>query len=161
MTNTYQGLETVNGEMIIKHVIKNGETLKVGSMVKLDGVISGAGAGDAIYGTVVGFVSKDGLPIQTDGVGGDFRGEFTAKSDNETVDEVSAVVDIALDKLYVMGADATLGTTAGSDLAGKAFDLADADTIDESTVGTGTQVLSHGKFDDSHLIISIKKSQLL
>ena len=83
--------------------------------------------------------------------------------------EVYGLIDVSKTSVYTVEADATLGTTTGSDKAGVNFDcVADSDKIDESSVlgaGTTASFFSWGKDPDpkapaNSLLVSIQESQI-
>lgn len=64
---------------------------------------------------------------------GSFLGTYTVASNNQTVAKVSALVDISQFTLYSVLANATLGTTTGSNLPGYYTALATSQTTAESS----------------------------
>jgi hypothetical protein len=153
------------GPLLVERIITNSATVAVGDAVK---TTAGFGAlvttGDDILGVVESVIGADGLAVST---GGTYRGNpgdaFTAASDNQTVARARVRVDVDMSSLYEGLPDAAIGTTAGSGLAGKTFDLVDEDNIDESTVNeTKQQVYSHGPSinDTTRLVINILESEL-
>lgn len=69
---------------------------------------------------------------------GSFLGTFLTASDNQTVAKVSALVDVSKFSLYSVLANATLGSTTGSNLPGYYTALADSKTTSESTASTSS-----------------------
>lgn len=138
---------TVN---VIAHIISGSMTLEEGDAVKL---VGGAGVepadavGDKIYGYVVGFQCKNGLPIAKAVSGTDYDGTYTASpdgdtyvsaSDNLTDKKVRALVVPAEGLVVSAKPDATPGTTTGSNLSGYYIDILTTDStkVDESEATT-------------------------
>jgi len=134
--------------MLVEYTIADAQTLSIGEAVKFSsGELVTAGAGGAFLGVIAGFVKADGSPVTDDGDGGDYSGTYTAPTSNT----VKAQVDISDKSVYSVTADATLGTTTGSDLAGYNMDfVAASNQLNESTsVTTTAQVFSLGKDPDA------------
>ncbi len=98
--------------------------------------------GALVLGHVAAIRDANGLGMSTTGVAGagigSFVGTFATASDNQTVAQVRAEIDISKFSLYGAEEDAAIGTTTGSNLIGYFQDLADEDTLDESTAATTT-----------------------
>lgn len=92
-------------------------------------------AGARVAGHVQAHITKEGMGLLTTGVAGSeigsYSGAWTAASDNQTVAQVAALVDITKYTLYSEQTDGTFGTTANSNLLGMFTDIADEDSIDE------------------------------
>ena len=150
------------GQELVEKVITDATTLTLGDCVKLtSGKLVLGGAGGAIYGILSGIRKATGDPVTDNGAGGDFVDTYLTPSSNTVV----GVVDISTDRIYSVAADATLGTTTGSDLAGYNMDLvAASDQLDESTAATTTaQFFSHGPDPDgsaasNSVLVSIQES---
>lgn len=150
-----------------KRIIANSEVLQVGEAVRIDndGFIVTCPAGSTVYGVVQGIVGKNGETPRTNGAGANFdpRGSFTAAADNETVDQYSVLILTEKTAQYAVSADATLGTTAGSNLAGYRMDHTSGGLVlDESTAATtSAQWVSHGvdPTSASHVLVSIFEHQ--
>jgi len=115
-------------------------------------------AGDKyLLGVVVGFSKKNGEVYPTYGQDPSLTpNQVTTASDNLTNAQVHAVVVPFTSEMELeMDLDAAAGTTTGSDQPFVYFNLADARTVDESTVlgsdatGTPLQILSLGLIDGS------------
>jgi hypothetical protein len=135
------------GPLVVDRIVTNSVTIAIGDSVKTASGFAALGtAGARVLGHVVGLVGKDGLSPVKDGTFLNNPGEaYTVASDNQTVAQVRAIVEVSQDALYAAEIDATAGTTTGSDLAGYNFDLVDEDTLDESTAAqTVAQYYSHG-----------------
>lgn len=151
------------GRELVEYTIADSTTITIGDAVKLaSGKIALAGAGGALLGIVAGIRKADGSPVTDNGAGGDFTNTYTTPSSNT----VKAVVDVSTDSIYSVTADATLGTTTGSDLAGYNMDLlAASDQLDENTAATTTaQFFSWGQDPDgsaasNSVLVSIQESQ--
>jgi len=150
------------GRILREFTITDSTELTVGEAVKLtSGKLVVAGAGGALLGILVGFKKADGGLITDNGSGGDFSGTYTTPASNT----VKGIVDVSSDSIYTVTADATLGTTTGSDLPGYNLDLvATSDQLDESTAATTTaQFFSFGEDPDhtaptNSLLVKIQES---
>jgi len=153
-----------SGRILVEQTIADSKTITVGDAVRLaSGKVDLAGTGAAVYGIVAGLRKADGSPLTDNGAGGNFNDTYTTGTSNTVV----AVVDISTDSVYSVTADATLGTTTGSNLAGYNMDIvAASDQLDESTAVTTTaQFFSHGVDSDGEapsnsVLVSIQESQV-
>lgn len=131
-----KSLNPNGGRELMNFRIADSKTIAVGDAVKLTGdavTCELAGAGGSALGIVAAIQKADGSPVTDNGAGGDFTGTYTTAASNT----VEAVVDISRQSVYTVTADATLGTTAGSDMIGYKFDaLAASNQLDESTATT-------------------------
>lgn len=108
-------------------IIENSATMTIGDMVRgsydsgaANGMVELAAAGNPILGVVVGIVDKDGIDMDnsrvtlSSGSWATATHTATTGSDNTTVDQIKAIVDI--DPLSVWSAtpDAAIGTTTSS-----------------------------------------------
>ena len=149
-------------------VLADSTEFTIGDAVKEDGTNGTLivwGAGGAGWGIIIGFKKADGSPVTDNGAGSDFDDTYTTPSSNT----VLAIVDTSKTSLWSVTADATLGTTTGTDKTGVNLDLvAASDQLDESSVqtaGTTASFLSFGadpdpKAPSNSLIVSIQESQL-
>lgn len=114
-----------------------------------------ASSGFAILGTsanplighVDSIVTLNGVGVEDNGSGSDFVGSYTTASDNQTVAQVGARVDVSKETLYSAEVSQAIGTTPGSNLNHYKMDLSDEDTLDETSAVTGTnsaQYATHG-----------------
>lgn len=150
--------------MLKEFTLKASTTFTEGDAVELaSGVLDVCGAGGALLGILVAIRKADGSPVTDDGAGGDFTNTYTTAASNTVV----GVVDVSTTSIYSCAADATLGTTTGSDLPGYNLDVvAASDTLDEDTATTGTaQFFSLGPDPDvsapaNSLLVTIQESQL-
>lgn len=136
------------GRILIPFTITDSTELTVGEDVKLtDGKLVVGGAGGATLGILTSIRKADGSPVTDNGDGGDFVETYTTGTSNTVV----GVVDISTDSVYSVTADATLGTTTGSDLAGYNMDMvAASNQLDENTAATTTaQFFSLGQDPDT------------
>ena len=155
-------------QILQKKIITNSEDVKVGLAVLMnvdDETVEAVLATVAVYGIIIGFEKYNGAcPPLNDGDGGDFYLDYTAASDNETVEKMCALIDVSTSTKYSVDVDATLGTTGNSDQAGNMFDVvAASDELDESSVSASEgQFLSWGvdPENSSRLIVTINESQL-
>ena len=133
---------TPNGAPVLRRtIITNSVVTVVNDSYKLASGFGALGtAGTSVLGHVTGISTLDQVGVNTTGVAGaemgSFVGSYTAAADNQTVAQVKAEVDISKDTLYSAEVDVAIGTTTGSDLDGYFMDLADEDTLDESTAAT-------------------------
>ncbi len=153
------------GRELIELTLADSSTFTVGDAVKInsDGALELAGAGGVLAGIITAIRKADGTPLTDNGAGGDFINTYTTPASNTVV----AVIDVSINSLYSVTVDATLGTTAGSNLAGFNMDLvAASDQLDESTAAqTTAQFFSYG-VDNSEgapansVLVSIQESQV-
>jgi len=158
-------LGNFGGPLLVDRIVANSVTVSVGGAVKtLAGFAALVAAGDKILGVVEQVIGSNRLAVSTGSTyRGNFGDTFAAAADNQTVAMNRVRVDVDKSALYQVAADATLATTAGSDLAGKTFDLADSLLVDESTVNiTSQQVYSHGPSAvvTTQLVVNIFESEV-
>ena len=135
------------GPVLVDRIVTNSVTVAISDAVSTTSCFAALGtAGNPVLGHVVAIQGKDGLSVVKDGTFLNNPGNtHTVDSDNQTVDKTKVIVDISQDSLYTAELDAAAGTTTGSDLSGYNLDLADEDTLDESTAAqTTAQYYSHG-----------------
>lgn len=152
------------GRILMPFTITDSTELTIGEAVKLtSGKLVVAGAGGALLGILESFQKADGSPVTDNGSGSDFTDTYTTSTSNT----VQGVVDVSRDSIYSVTADATLGTTTGSDLAGYNMDLvAASNQLDESSAATTTaQFFSYGEDPDgtaasNSVLVSIQESIL-
>ncbi len=119
------------------------------SLKLVSGFLSLGTTGVSVFGHVTAIRTEKGVGTETSGAAGaatgSFVGTFLTASDNTTVAKVKAECDISKETMYSAEEDAAIATTTGSNLAGYYQDLADEDTLDESTAATTTmQYAGHG-----------------
>lgn len=156
-------LKQSDSKVIKEYIVANSQTITVGDAVQIDGdgFIIPAGTSGLILGIVTDVITERGTAVVTDGTTGaelgSFRGTFTTASNNETVAKVKVRVNLSSEDIYSASVDAAIATTAGSNELGATFALAGEDVLDESSVGTGTQFISHGvdPEDSTRLLVSI------
>lgn len=144
MAFTLYGTLSSHGAPVLRsEIVANSVALVTMDSVKVaSGFVALGTAGALVLGHVHGISTNKGVGLNTTGVAGaevgSFVGAFTMASDNQTVANVRAIVDISKHTLYSGTPDATIGTTTGSNLLGYHTDIADEDDIDEDTAATGT-----------------------
>jgi len=128
-----QNLSANGGRMLRDFPVVTTITVSVGDCVELSGdaltCTEDAGSAKAL-GIVNSLHKLDGTPWTDNGAGGAYTGTYT------TTDSTSCIasVDISQTSVYSVAADATLGTTGGSDMPGYTMDcVAGGTTLDEST----------------------------
>lgn len=144
------------------YVINNSEAITEGDLVRLDtnGHVILATAGANILGSVIGVVTTNGGPVAYDSGSED---TWTVDSDNETVDQHKALVNVDPTAVYEIDFSADIGTTSGS-VVGARFDLTDHDTVDESSAGTASKQVALVETisdDDDRGRVVILENQLL
>ncbi len=147
MIHKIGSLGNFGGPLLVDRILTNSITVAIADSVKTASGFAALGTtGARVLGHVEGLIGKDGLSPVKDGTFlGNLGATYAVASDNQTVAQVRARVDVATTSLYSAELDAAIATTTGSGLAGKNFDLADEDTLDESTVAETTlQYYSHG-----------------
>jgi len=154
--------------VLVRRTIANSTEVTVNDSMRMNGGF--ADLGDAttnVLGHAVGISTKGGVGVSTDGSTGaemgSFSGTFTSASDNQTVSQVKVELDISQDSLHSAEVNDTLGTTTGSDEDGSYFDLADEDTLDESSYSaTAAQYHAHkaDPQDSTRLIVNIFESSV-
>ena len=153
------------GPILVDRIVANSVTMGVGYSVKTASGFAALGtAGAMVLGHVVNIAGDNGLAPALDGTFlGNLGSTFAAASDNQTVAKVRVIVDVSQNSLYSAEVDAAIGTTTGSNLAGYRMDLADKDTLDESTaVATTAQYYSHGvdRNNTAQAIVNIHESEI-
>jgi hypothetical protein len=126
-----------------KAILSNSITSTVMDSIKLASGFAALGTtGALVFGHLTNHKDPDGVGLLTTGVAGaeigSYVGTYLTASNNQTVGLVAAECDISTFSLYSAEVDAAIGTTTGSDLAGYKMDLADEDTLDESTAALTT-----------------------
>jgi len=157
-------LDANSGRVLMNFTITDSTELTIGEAVKFaSGKLVVAGAGGALLGVLTDIRKADGSPVTDDGAGGDFVETYTTPTSNTVV----GVVDVSQTSVYSVTADATLGTTTGSDLAGYNMDLvAASNQLDESSAVTTTaQFFSLGQDPDgdapaNSVLVTIQESEM-
>lgn len=160
---------TNQAPLLRRYVIANSITVTVNDSVKLaTGFVALGTAGALVLGHVNSISAPTGLGVNTSGqVGagfGSYVNSFLTASNNQTVAQIKADVDINKFSLYAATANAAFGTTTGSNLAGYHIDLQDQSQLDEDSVVTATaQYSTHGMDTTvaTQAVINIYESQLL
>lgn len=137
------------GRIMMEFTLSSSGTYTVGDAMKIDssGELDLVGAGASVAGILAGFRTAAGEPLTDNGASGEFTNTYTTPASNTVLGKI----DISKESIYSVTADATLGTTTGSDLAGYMMDvLAASDQLDESTAAqTASQFMSLGQDTDS------------
>lgn len=168
-----------------KWVILGSATVQVGDPVYIvSGCVDAAdGTADLIYGLCVGIVDKTGIPLEvataanySDGTYTSSTQAYAAASDNATDKMVCALVH-PFDGTETLSAeaDATLGTTTGSNLAGYYIDVLTTDStkLDESNThvsnvlqyitvdnGKGTHTCQDPVLGGNHILVRPREIQV-
>lgn len=161
-------LDPHGAPVLRRAVIQNSaETTQLDAVKLASGVVAPAATGDAVLGHLMAHKNDRGTGLLTSGTTGaavgSYNETFTAASNNETVEQVVAEVDISKFTLYSASLDVAVGTTTGSDLAGYKMDLADETELDESTAAvTAAQYFSWGldPEDTAKVVVQIYESQV-
>lgn len=167
-------LSTDAAPVLRSQIITNSITMVVNDSVKLaSGFIALGTTGALVYGHTTAISTNKGVGVNTDGTAGaamgSFVGSYLTSSTNQTVAFVRAMVDISKETLYSAAANATLGTTTGSNLPGYNMDLADETQLSESSAAANTtasttagQYASEGldPSNSSRVIVHIYESQV-
>lgn len=162
-------------------IMGNSITVAIADSVRTaSGFLALGSAGNRVLGHVESFIGQDGLTPVKDGTLLQNPGAtFTTASNNQTVAQVRARVDVDSLSLYSADLDATPGTTTtagGSGVPGKNFALINEETLDEDTFSEvlfalteGTpntiafrQYASHGidRNDTTNVIVNIVYSEV-
>lgn len=137
-------------------LIEDSGTITVGDAVRgsydagaANGMIELAAAGNPILGVVVGIVDRNGISLDNSklsktGTWTSSTKTYVAASDNTTVDQVKALVDIDPLSIWSAQPDAAIGTTTSSgssDQLGSFTDIvAASDQPDENNAGNAFNV---------------------
>jgi hypothetical protein len=149
-----------------KEVITNSVVSTVNDSLRVASGFAALGtAGSLVAGHLVSHKSAKGVGLNSTGAAGaeigSYVNTFTAASDNQTVAQVAAEMDISKATIYSADPDAAIGTTTGSDLSGYFTDLADEDNTDESTAATTTAqygILGVDPDDTGNQLVHINES---
>ena len=126
-----------------KEVITNSVVSTVNDSIKLASGFAALGTtGALVAGHLVTHKSDRGVGLNSSGASGAEIGSyvytFTAASDNQTVAQVAAELDISKSTIYSVDPDVAIGTTTGSNLSGYLTDIADEKETDESDAAATT-----------------------
>lgn len=154
--------------VLVRRIAGNSITVTELDSVKIASGFAVLGTtGALVFGHVYAIGTEKGVGVGSTGAAGasfgSFVGTFATASDNQTVAKVKVECDISKYSLYSAEEDAAIGTTTGSNLAGYTQDLADEDTLDESTaVATTGQYMGHGVDPNlsTHAVVNIFESQV-
>lgn len=156
------------GPVLRREILANSITVTVMDSVKAaSGFIALGTTGAAVFGHVTGITTNKGVGLNTTGISGaemgSFAGSFLTASDNQTVAMVRAEIDVSQTTMYSAEVDVAIGTTTGSNLLGYRMDLADEDTLDESTAATSTAQYATWGVDPANsaqAVVTILESQV-
>lgn len=169
------GTFSTNAAPVLRsQIITNSVAMVVMNSVKLaSGFVALGTTGALVYGHTIAIVTNQEVGLTTTGAAGaslgSFVGTYTVTSSNQTVAKVKAKVDISKETLYSASADATLGTTTGSNLPGYNMDLTDSTQLSESSAAANTsaattagQYTSEGldPVDSTRVLVHIYESQV-
>ncbi len=151
-----------------REIIANSITVVVMDSVRFaSGFVALGTTGSAVLGHVVSIGTDKGVGLNTNGTSGSQIGSyvnsFLTPSNNQTVGKVRAEIDISKNTLYAAELDAAIGTTSGSNLAGFRMDIANEETLDESTATVNTaQYNTWGvdPIDNTRALVNILESQV-
>jgi len=165
MIHKIGSLGNYGGPLLVDRILTNSITVAIADSVKTTaGFLALGTAGARVLGHVESLIGQDGLSPVKDGTFlGNLAATYAVAANNQTVAQVRARVDIDVNSLYSAETSAALGTTAGSNLAGKNFDLIDEDTLNEaSVVETTAQYYSHGidRAKTTQLVVNILESEV-
>ena len=153
-------------------------TVSVGDRMKIANDGAGAGGADAAdavadreIGICEGIVTPEGTPVDV-ASSNDYDGTVTgdgetltyaAAADNETDKQIEAQIRMSV-PVYDVEADATLGTTAGSNIPGYYIDVLTTDStkVDESSASTGVAnylILGTNPENSSNLLVVPAETQ--
>lgn len=165
MIHKVGSLGRFGGPILVDRIVTNSVTIAISDSVKTASGFAALGtAGAGVLGHVVALVGQDGLnPVSDGSFNGNLGAAYTVASDNQTVAQIKAVVDVDVNGLYSAEVDATIGTTTGSNLAGYRMDLVDEDTLDESSAtANAAQYYSHGldRNNTAKALVNIHESEV-
>jgi hypothetical protein len=158
-----KSLNANQGRVLVPFTITDASVISVGEAVKLtSGKLVTWGAGAAGLGVVESIKNANGSAVTDNGASADFHGTYTAPTSNT----VQAWVDVSKESVYSAPADAALGTTTGSNLAGYNIDCdSTSQTLAESsTVSTTASFFILGldtsaDAPDNSLFVTVQESQ--
>lgn len=165
MIHKIGSLGRYGGPILLDRILTNSITVAIADSVKTTASFAALGTtGARVLGHVESLIGQDGLtPVKDGTLLQNLGATYAVASNNQTVAQVRARIDVDQSALYSAEVDAALGTTAGSSFAGKTFDLVDEDTLDESTVAeTTAQYYSHGvdRNKTTQLMVNILESEV-
>lgn len=168
-------LTPYGGPVLIARIIKNSVVMTHLASTKIDstGFVALGTTGNLVFGHTVEIETNLGVGVNTDGTAGaglgSYYGTYTAASTNQTVAMVRAKTDISKFTLYSVGANATLGTTTGSNLQGYNMDIADSTQLSESSAtANASAATTNGQYssmgldpaNSARVIVNIYESQV-
>ena len=163
----FGSLNADSAPVLVRNIIANSAvTILMNSLKLASGFATNGTTGALVFGHIVAHSTSGQVGLLTTGAAGaaigSYTNSWTAASDNQTVAQVRAVCDISKFTLYSASSNGTLGTTAGSNLAGYTMDLADATQLAETSALTTTNqyVNLYGldPADSTRVIVNIYES---
>ncbi len=148
----YARTSKANAKVVREEVlIGNSEVIQINGLVTVlgagtPGYAEPLGAGEVVHGLCVGVIGPNGelvdnMTLSTGAFVKDTS--FTAGADNQTVDQVKAIVEVSPEAVYSMGY--TGSPAAGYNLVGYRQDVSDYDTLNAaSAVTTVAQMVNVG-----------------
>ena len=141
-------LSPFGGPLLRSQIVANSVALVELDSVTVEPGYNAAGfvrlgvAAGRVFGHVKAIVTNNGVGLLTDGTTGaaigSFTNAYTVASDNQTIAQVRAQVDVSKETLYSVDPDAAIATTTGSNLLGYKTDIIDEDNTDEDTATSAT-----------------------
>lgn len=164
----YGTMTPYGGPVLLNRIIANSVAMTHLASTKMaSGFVALGTTGALVFGHTVEIATNFDVGPNTSGVAGaalgSYLGAYTVASDNQTVGMYRAKTDVSKHTLYSAAADAAVGTTTGSNLAGYTLDLADSTQLSESSALTTTgQYSVHGldPVNSARVIVNIFESQV-
>src|SRR3990167_211259 len=156
-------------------IIDNSDVVTIGDLVQCrNGNLELATAGAAVRGVVTGIKDKNGISVwntlatlgTATKTGSPSSGSVTVASDNETVDLISAVINVSPFAIYSATVTGTMNTTNASNKRGGWVNVDDEDSVNETTHSrTITDVRTLNNWgvdpdDSTRMLVSIKHSEI-
>lgn len=158
-----KSLNSVGMPALTRVIIDNSDTIQLGDAVRCynAGNVEVAAVGKPLAGIVHMIVTKNNTEPSWDSSTTD---TVTVASDNETVAQIAALIDMNPCSIYSTKVTGTIGTTATSDKLGVTLDVSDETGVTESTASRSVQagVYSWGvdPEDSTRLLVSIMESEI-
>lgn len=136
MISKIGSLGQFGGPLLVDRIVTNSASLAVSDSVRtVSGFAASGATGQRVLGHVESFIGQDGLSPVKDGTFlPNIGAVLVASATNQTVARVRVRVDIDNSSLYATDLSAAAGTTAGSNTAGRYFNLSVKDVMLESSV---------------------------
>ena len=161
-------LTPYGGPVLRTTILTNSETFTVQDSIKNASGFGTAGtAGALVFGHINSIVTSKGVGVLSTGAAGaafgSFVGTYLTASNNQTVGQVKAAVDISKESLYSATLSAAAGTTTGSNLISYTMDLSTSILLNEgSALATTGQYMSWGldPNNTAQVLVNIFESQV-